>query len=222
MHWYAPRLCAWGQSEKDLKSRMANLLGDITLLRGLFFEGLRKSSEEKVCLHVPPLDHAGAWRMARLGPYGSISRRRASALCQPWWRGEEGRVERFPRVACCTWMGRGMKGCCTSRTAPNASPRDPHRPLWYDGSRRSKRIPDRLSSTKITTAQPRSTWTQPPPSSTSPVIARDPASRLQRRGAPPSALCLLSRAGVAPGGAPPSPYLVACPAFRTATCSRRP
>ena len=42
------RLCVRVQSEKDLKSRMANLLGDITLLRGLFFEGLRKSSEEKV------------------------------------------------------------------------------------------------------------------------------------------------------------------------------
>ena len=46
--------CAWGQSEKDLKSRMANLLGDITLLRGLFFEGLRKSSEEKVSFRFLP------------------------------------------------------------------------------------------------------------------------------------------------------------------------
>lgn len=34
-------------SDKDLKSRMESLLSDITLLRGLFFEGLRKSAEEK-------------------------------------------------------------------------------------------------------------------------------------------------------------------------------
>jgi len=34
-------------SDKDLKSRMESLLYDITLLRGLFFEGLRKASEEK-------------------------------------------------------------------------------------------------------------------------------------------------------------------------------
>lgn len=40
------------QSDKDLKSRMESLLIDITLLRGLFFEGLRKSAEEKVFLFL--------------------------------------------------------------------------------------------------------------------------------------------------------------------------
>ncbi len=34
------------QTEKDLKSRMETLMSDIELLRGLFFDGLRKSSRE--------------------------------------------------------------------------------------------------------------------------------------------------------------------------------